>query len=119
MVFPMQYILRSQQWQLLRQCLNVLLHGLKLPDTKARVGMSTEHLEQYLGYLNGLEEKVEIRVESSIANVMMKVTRETLRELTPAEFRAQTGHEFFEGQTLLAELEKLLEDRSVKAPDRF
>jgi hypothetical protein len=119
MVYPMQHMLSSHEWKLLRQCLNEVLHGFKLQDTQTKIGMSEEHLSQFLGYLNGLEDNQEIRIDSSRAIFLVKVLRETLREFPGAQFRERTGYKFREGEALFARLAELVAPRAlgIKPPE--
>lgn len=117
MVYPRQFIFCSRDWKLLHQCLNELLHGFGLENPESSVGMSADDLMKYLRYLSSLPDKTEIPVDSPTVTVMANVLKETLRELGLEEFHTRTGYEFVEGEALLAKLQTLVADRSIKRPE--
>jgi hypothetical protein len=117
MVYRRQYIFCSRDWKLLHQCLNEVLHGFGLENPETAVGMSADHLKEFLGYLSGLPDKAEIPLDSPTVTVMANALRETLRQLGEEEFHTRTGYEFVEGKALLAKLETPVADRSIESPE--
>jgi hypothetical protein len=112
----MQHVFGAPEWTLLRLCLQEVLKDPDGKNFESLFGLSEAQLTSFLGYLNGLQENTEITLDSSRAIFLVKVMRESLSLIGKAEFYTRTGYKFAAGEALLAKLQTMVADRSLKSP---
>jgi hypothetical protein len=101
---------RPGEWKLFGSVLNEVVNGFAVRDFDHTIGVDSTSAAALLKRLHTLGDSQELDLNPSEARTVRNALRESVFELGIDEFHTRTGYELEEGESILARLDRLLDN---------